>query len=128
MECKAFRGKTGPEDQLAIEVANFLRAATLERRLLCTWTHIPHEVGGGAKMARVRYSLAKAMGLITGSGDYVFVGQCGGGWIELKSKTGSLTPQQKDFREWCSGTGVNHAVCRSLEEVVHHLKSWELLG
>lgn len=128
MDCKPFRGRTGPEDRLAIDVATYLRAATLEGRLRGTWTHIPHEVGGGNGVAsKIRYGLAKAMGLIAGSGDYVFVGPGVGGWIELKTETGRLNPAQKDFSEWCGDKSVNYAVCRSLSEVIEKLNAWGLL-
>lgn len=128
MEVKHFRGRTGPEDRIAIEVGNMLRAATLEAKLSAVWTHIPHEVGGGNHLSSIRYALAKAMGLITGSADYVFVWPEGGGWIELKSKTGSLSPAQRDFKQWCSTTGVKHAVCRSCEEVEETLRTWGVLN
>lgn len=133
MSFKPFRGKTKGEDDLAIEVASYLRAATLEGMLKATWTCIPHEVGAmslnskGFKTAQTRYAKAKAMGLITGSADYVFVWPQGGGWIELKAQTGSLSTSQRDFRLWCEATGTRHATCRSLEQVVETLFRWGVL-
>ena len=133
MDYKTFKGKKGPEDLLAIDVATYLRVATLEGRLAATWTCIPHEVGAvksnslSFKMAQARYAKAKAMGLITGSADYVFVWDGGGGWIELKTETGTLSPAQKDFRDWANATGSNHAVCRTLDDVVSTLFSWGVL-
>jgi hypothetical protein len=127
MDHRPFRGRCGPEDQLAIEVANFLRAATLEGRLAGTWTHIPHEVGGAGIKAKVLMALAKAMGLIKGSGDYVFVWEGGGGWIELKSSTGSLSPAQRDFRDWCQSQNVNWAKCKTIHEVINNLVEWGAL-
>lgn len=127
MDYRHFKGRTNPEDRLAQEVATMLRVATLEGRLKATWTHIPHEVGGGGKLAAIRMALAKSMGLIAGSCDFVFVGNGFGGWIELKDIKGSLSPAQKDFREWCQTLNVNHAVCRSLEEVERQLFFWGVL-
>ena len=127
MHYKTFKGKVGKEDRLSIEVANYLRAATLQGLLKATWTHIPHEVGGGGKLAAIRMALAKAMGLIKGSADFVFVWPSGGGWIELKTDEGHLSPEQKDFRLWCEDTGTRYVVCRSLEEVVEKLFSWGVL-
>jgi hypothetical protein len=133
MNYRPFRGRIGPEDTLAIDVATFLRAMTLEKKLLATWTCIPHEVGAVPqksakfKLAQTRYAKAKAMGLITGSADYVFVWQGGGGWIELKSKTGSLSEAQRDFREWCRSTGSHWAMCRTLDEVAQTLFEWGVL-
>lgn len=127
MEVRPFKGRTGPEDRLAIEVANSLRAWSIEGKLLATWTHIPHEVGGGGITAKVRMALAKAMGLIKGSGDYVFVWAAGGGWIELKTDTGSLNPLQKDFRDWCAAREVRWARARSVEEFTATLVEWGAL-
>lgn len=127
MDYKTFKGRTGPEDKLAIEVAIMLRVATLEGRLLAAWTHIPHEVAARGKFANIHMAKAKALGLIKGSCDYVFAGPTASGWIELKSDTGSLSPEQRDFRDWCQAMGANHAVCRSVAEVREKLFSWGLL-
>lgn len=127
MDYRHFKGRAGPEDRLAQEVATMLRVATIEGRLKATWTHVPHEVGGGGKLAAIRMALAKAMGLIKGSADYVFVSENGGGWIEIKVPGNYLTPEQRDFSEWCGGLAVHHAVCRSLEEVEETLRGWGLL-
>ena len=133
MEYRHFKGRTGPEDQIAIAVATMLRVETLQGNLRGTWTCIPHEVGAmslgekGFRSAQARYAKAKAMGLITGSADYVFVWPDGGGWIELKTKTGSLSPAQRDFREWCMASGSSFAVCRSVDEVREILFEWGVL-
>lgn len=133
MNYRPFKGRTGEEDDLAIRVATWLRAMTLEGKLKATWTCIPHEVGAvplknaNFKVAQTRYAKAKAMGLITGSADYVFVWPEGGGWIELKSATGSLSAAQRTFREWCRATGSRHAVCRTQDEVAEKLFEWGVL-
>lgn len=127
MAYKTFKGRLGEEDRLSIEVANFLRVATLEGKLLGTWTHVPHEVAARGKFANIHMAKARALGLIKGSADFVLAWPSGGGWIELKTKTGSLTPEQRDFRDWCVAKGVHHAVCRSLEEVQEKLFSWGVL-
>jgi hypothetical protein len=116
MHYRHFRGRTGPEDKLAIEIATMLRVATLEGRLLASWTHLPNEMCGGGKLAAIRLALAKSMGLIAGSADYVFCWPTGSCWIEIKAKDGSLSPAQRDFREWNEGLGVNYFVVRSVED------------
>jgi hypothetical protein len=128
MDYRHFKGRTGPEDKLAIEVASMLRAATVEGKLRATWTHVPHEVGGKGKLAAIRMALAKAMGLIKGSADYVFVAENGGGWIEIKVPGNYPTPIQRDFGEWCRINNVRHAICRSTQEVEDTLRSWGLLA
>jgi hypothetical protein len=133
MDYKPYRGSTGEEDRLAIAVATMLRVASIEGRLKATWTCIPHEVGAVPqksaefKRRQTRYAKAKAMGLITGSADYVFVWPGGGGWIELKSQHGALSSPQRTFRDWCHAPGSHHAVCRTVDEVVDTLISWSAL-
>lgn len=133
MDYRPYRGSTGEEDKLAISVATMLRVASLEGRLKATWTCIPHEVGAVPlksaefKKRQTRYAKAKAMGLIAGSTDYVFVWPGGGGWMELKTQNGALSPKQRQFRDWCRATGCEWIVCRSLEEAVDALVSWGVL-
>lgn len=129
-----FRGRTrGPEDDLALVVGSALRGWVLEGRLHATFTCVPHEVGAVSKKsaafrtAQARYAKNIAQGLIAGSGDYVFVGNGAAGWIELKSATGSLSPDQKDFRDWCEHVGAHYAVCRTLTAVEAALRDWGML-
>lgn len=127
MDYKRFTGRKGPEDWLSIDVAVMLRVATLEGRMRGTWTHVANEVVGRDKTAPIRMAKARAMGLVKGSCDFVFVWPDGGGWIELKTKDGSLTPAQQDFRDWCEMAGSRHAVCRTVEEVTQTLFEWGVL-
>lgn len=125
--------RLGPEDLITIELANRLRVAVLEGRLRGTWTKIPHEVGavskkgGQFRVASARYAKQIAMGLITGSADFVFVWDTGGGWIELKSKTGTLSPTQKDFRSWAQAEHARHEVAKSADEAEEILRGWGVL-
>ncbi len=123
LDCKPFRGRRGPEDLLSIDVATMLKVATLEGRLDAVWTMIPHELGGAGKLAAIRVALAKSMGLIAGSGDFVFIWPTGGAFIELKVKA-ALSPAQQDFKAWCEGSGNRYAVCRSVAEVEAKLREW----
>lgn len=133
LDCAAFRGKAGPEDRLAMEVANWLRAMSLEGKLLATWTCIPHEVGAVSRSSaayggqRAKYAKQKAMGLITGSADYVFVWPDGGGWIEAKVKGSYPSPTQRLFAKWCAATNTNYAICRTVDEFSQTLKGWGAL-
>ena len=128
MDCRPFKGRAHWEDRIAMEVASMLRAATLERRMIGTWTHVANELGGGnAKTSQIRYALAKAMGLIKGAPDYVFVWDGGGGWIELKAGPAGRTPIQRDFGKWCEATGSRYAVCTTCDEVEDILISWGVL-
>lgn len=120
--------RLGPEDRIAIEVADHLRAWTLDGSLTAVWTHVPNEVGGGTKNAALRYSVAKALGLITGTPDLLFLWAAGAGAIELKAPGNGLTDSQKQFAQWCALHAVPHRLCRSLEEVRSVLISWGVLS
>lgn len=117
-----------PEECLSREVAGACRAWTLEGRLEGVWSHVPNELGGGTRNAKIRYAVTKHMGLISGAPDFFFAGRSGAVVIELKSKTGSLSSNQKDFRTWCEGQQVPYRVCRSLDEVEAALKAEGLLS
>ncbi len=122
------RQRLKPEEVLACGVAGACRAWTLEGRLDAVWSHIANELGGGTKFARIRYAIAKHMGLISGAPDFFFVGRSGAVVIELKSKTGRLSDNQKDWRTWCEAQNVPYYVCRSLDEVEAALKAEGLLS
>jgi hypothetical protein len=133
---KCVAHKIGAEDEQCIMFADRLREAALQGRLKTTFSHLPHEVGGGSKNAALRYSLAKALGLITGSYDFVFVWNGGGGWIEFKRSklsatehrarrdAGRLTETQKLFGQWCDLLEVKHAVVTSASEGLAILREW----
>lgn len=117
-----------PEECLSREVAGACRVWTLEGRLDAVWSHVPNEIGGSAKNAKLLYAKTKHMGLISGAPDFFFVGRSGAVVIELKSKTGSLNPNQKDYRTWCETQRVPYHVCRTLAEVEAVLKAEGLLS
>lgn len=67
---------------------------------------------------------AKAMGVRRGVPDFVFVFPDGvTRWIELKAPGGSLTPEQREFRDRFAPLGI-FAVCRSVDEVSAQLRAW----
>lgn len=131
-----FAGKVDPdsEDALSMQVAAALHEWAITGRMFSTWTKIPHEVGAVARnnsqfgKAQARYAKQRAMGLVSGSCDFVFVWKGGGGWIELKRPKSGLSPNQADFRDWCRFLGINHAICRSLAEVETTLVNWGVLS
>ena len=123
MASRIFRGKTGPEDREAIALANRLRAATLSGQTAGPWWHTANE---GKLSSTAAAALLKACGLISGAPDYVFLGD-GGGVIELKrpgAPPSSLSPAQRDVRDWCQASGVRWAMCRSADEAEATLRAW----
>ena len=114
MQHVPFRGKLGPEDAEAYAFANALRAAALEGRLRAVFTHIPNELAHAARGRRmIAAAKARALGMIPGSSDYLFCWQGKSLALEMKSRTGSLTDNQKDFMRWCADNGVPYVVARS---------------
>jgi hypothetical protein len=131
--------KLGPEDRLAIEVADACRAWTLQGRLRAVWWHSAGEVGGANAQARM--ALAKALGLIAGTPDLVFIGRGEAPaaepvrfgslhralLIELKAPKGRRTDNQADFAAWASHNDIAYLICRSFDEVEEALVKHGLL-
>lgn len=129
--------KLGPEDRLAIEVADACRVWTLEGRLSGVWFHIPNE-GGGAnrRKAQIELVLKAALGAIGGAPDLVFIGSdrspIGNALhnvllIELKAPKGRRTDNQADFAAWASHNDIAYLICRSFDEVEEALVKHGLL-
>lgn len=106
------RVRLGPEDLVSIEFANRLRVATIEGRLRAVWTHPANELATRGVAA----AIARAAGLITGASDFLFLASDTSLALEAKSLTGSLTPGQRDFRDWCAAQGVPFHVFRSADQ------------
>lgn len=124
MSWKPFRTRDPkPEQTICMEFANRLRALELEGRLTCIWTHVPNEIGWNrSKVAQMLYASAKAMGMIVGTSDYLFLARGSSLAMEAKSKTGSQHDGQKDFEIWCGEKGVPYRIFRSAEEGVAILR------
>lgn len=114
----ARKPRTEPELRAQKSVKEFL--------VLC----LPPDVMWSATLNGVRLTpqtlaKAKASGLRRGPLDLVFAWRGWGGvskWIEMKSETGSLTAEQKD---WIRAVGPEHcAVCRSVNDVAEALTHW----
>ncbi len=112
--------KNRPEEKLQIDVAEYLEYALPPP--LRFW-HTPNQRGTRAKFeARI----LKAMGVKPGIGDILIGGWRTLIWIELKSKTGRLEPEQKDWRDWCNSVGIPWFLCRSIDDVVEALESLQI--
>lgn len=124
MSWKSFKTKKPkPEQAICTEFANRLRALELDGKLRCVWTHVPNEIGWNPnKVAQTLYAAAKAMGMIVGTADYLFLANDGSVALEAKSATGSQHEGQKDFQKWCEEKGVPYHVFRSAEEGIELLK------
>ena len=129
------RLKMGPEDRIAVEFATRVRGLAMTGQLIGTFTHIPHEVGGGGgRLSQARYALAKLMGLVPGSGDYVFARRDASLWLEAKRPKltkavdgrsdagGKLNPAQELFEQWCEREQVPYATFTSPSEGINLLR------
>jgi hypothetical protein len=113
----------GTEESMCVEFADLLRINTINGSLRAVWTHVPNEGKRGWLVALIM----RAMGMIPGCPDYIFLWQTGSGVIEFKAPKGKIQPNQKDFKEWCDNAGIRHAYCYNLDAAVEVLRAWNVL-
>jgi hypothetical protein len=137
-----------PEEALCVAVADRLRVLSLDGRLRAIWTHVGNEnpVSSKLRVASLHGAKRRAMGVISGAGDFVFTWGSGSGWIELKLEGGDayiarvgeklalrkrapsqLSQTQRQFQGWAVALGVPHRVCRSVAQVEATLTQWGVL-
>jgi hypothetical protein len=103
------RPRKAPEQAFHCQVARYLERALPEG---FWWSTFP--AGGGG---RVRGARLKAMGLKAGCPDVLLFGPERVGWLELKTKTGSLSAVQKAVHAELRELGHTIETVRSLDEV-----------
>ena len=87
----------------------------------CVWFH-PYN---GASMSKATAGKGKALGVLPGVADLVFVLPGGKvGFIELKVLEEGLSDNQKAFRDAVLGLGAFYLVALSIEDVQTFLKAW----
>lgn len=112
----AARGVDQTEKQLHLSVAQYLNIALTPPD---TYTTMP--LGGGGL---VRGALLKAVGTKAGIPDLLILRAGRAYWIELKTKRGSLSEQQRLMAVDLKAAGCEWCVCRSVEEVEQRLTQW----
>jgi hypothetical protein len=85
------------------------------------WSAVGH--GGGGK---VRGAQLKAMGVKRGFPDIHILWRGIPIYIELKSPSGSLSPEQKETRDRIRRSGGMWLMARSLEQIEQALRSWQI--
>src|SRR3546814_6256046 len=75
------------------------------------------DLGRQNRLAQIRYTIAKAMGLIDGTADYLFLWATGSGALEAKVGKNGQQPNQIDFEVWCTEMGVPYRTFTSVEEI-----------
>lgn len=120
-----------PEDDLQAAIVESLRYSLRQGVLV---HHSPNERRDVREAKRM-----KRAGVMPGWPDLTFLwSDCGlvpGGlvgytpsvaFIEIKSKSGSLTPEQRAFRDFCLGGRFRWALVRSLEQAIETVREWGL--
>jgi VRR-NUC domain len=104
------------EHQLQVELCKFL---AVEAHSNCFW----FAVGNGGRRPIGVARKMKAEGVKPGVADLAFMLPLGRmAWLELKIKGGSLSPEQKAFRDICERLGHPCAIAKSLDEAVLFLR------
>ena len=116
--------RLGPEDRIAIEFANELRKASIEGRLNAVWLHVPNE----SKRSSAAGAIARALGLIPGTADYLFLHANGSFALECKADKGRQNDNQKDFEQWCEDQRVPYHVFRTVEEGLGYVRDYGVLS
>lgn len=146
MATPSYQGALQPEESLSVAVATELRRLTHQGRLRAVWSRLPLEHPEGGRYGMQAQCKRIAMGGIPGAPDIWVSWGTGSGLIELKTEAAQaslLTPsgkaglrkgrrtylrgRQRLFQAWAEAHGVQHAVARSVAEVVAVLKQWGVL-
>lgn len=109
------------EHKLQTALVDYL---TIAARPELHWFAIPN---GEKRHIRVAQRL-KNEGVRRGSPDLVFLLPGGKvGWLEMKAKKGSLSPDQKAFRDKAAALGHSWAMARTIDEALEFLASIDAL-
>lgn len=112
--------KVDPEQRICIEFADRMRGLVLSGRYRGVFCHLANE----GKRHQLTALVMKAMGMITGAPDYVFMWKGGNGLIEFKAGRGKQTESQAYFQMWAESESVAYALCRSSDEALDTLRAW----
>lgn len=104
------------EDDLQIATADFLDLALPDN---ARWFHVPN----GGKRGKAEAGRFKAMGVKPGVGDVIVLFGPIYIMVEMKTATGSLSPEQREWRAFCRSVGAPWKLCRSVLEVEDFLRS-----
>lgn len=92
------------------------------------YTHVPN---GGLRNITTAKNF-KAIGVKAGTPDYLVTWQDNNlvnqfGWLEFKSKSGTMQPNQKIFKEKCLAYNQNWELVRSVDSALDTLVKWDIL-
>jgi hypothetical protein len=110
--------KLHPEQRLSIALAEAMRAHTLSGAYRGVWFCVQNE----GRRHRITALIQKAMGLIPGVSDFVFVWTGGALLAELKVGSNGQTDNQEHFQMWCGHCGLAYGVFRDVAAVEARLR------
>ena len=84
--------------------------------------HSANEVRRGGKEGRIAQGIAAGMGVHPGFSDLILLSAKQVVFFECKSKTGTLSPDQIDFRDFVRGQGHGWALVRTLDDALAAIK------
>lgn len=116
-DLKAKRAGMSEEDSFQIDVVEFLALGLTDGAWFC---HVPN----GGKRSKAEGGKFKAMGVKAGCPDLLVVWRGRSFWIELKTRTGTLSTNQKNTHAALIGAGSPVATCRSLADIETTLRGW----
>ena len=98
------------------------RLQIMETQGKCTFYHVPNGLPRSGKYA----AMLKNMGARNGVADFCLVLKGGrAAFLELKSETGTQSPDQEKFQENCERLGALYRVASTPDEVNDILTEWE---
>jgi hypothetical protein len=113
--------RNNDEDRIQGEIIDLLKVAAIPNLL---YYHVPN---GGKRHIKTGIAM-KALGVKAGITDLVFV--CPRGvshFMEVKDFDGTLSKEQREFRDFCLMIGHPWAIVRSRDQAQDVLVSWGLL-
>ena len=105
------------EEVLSVEVALRLRTLSQYGKLRGVWFHVPNETVVSDNLDLVRLEKKKAMGMVPGAPDLVFLKKDGCLQVELKYGNNGLSKNQKSYRDMSEKQEVPYVLCKSWEDV-----------
>lgn len=112
-----------PEQKLCIQFADKMRELTASGAYEGIWLHIPNE----RKAHVFTMMILRAMGVITGAWDYIFIGPWGCACLEFKEGSNTLSEYQRYFRFWLRKWDIPHEEVRTVAQAISALKKWGAL-
>jgi hypothetical protein len=125
--------RLGPEDRLSASFYEFMKGELRDGRYRGVFAHVANESGQSGRDLKttLRQHKKKAIGMVPGVTDWILLwrtsgGVLGGGGMELKARglEGSLSDNQRLFRDWCRLFDIPWAVCNKLDAAQRTLIKW----